>query len=197
MAILVGLSLAVFVGYGVARICSPAGAGRAALALRVVWSPSSLRRIPLDARPEGRAGARRRASTNGFADSRITVVLNLPIIAPDVALEPIYMYFSTFRWHKLLNGYSGFNPPWYGALVDRMAAFPDDASMADLHAHDVDFVIVHGAFFRTGEVRGPGRPPRSAQGSGVRRSDRTGMASETRLYRVLRPPPADRRARGH
>ena len=34
------------------------------------------------------------------------------------------MYFSTFRWHKLLNGYSGFSPPWYLALVEHMSAFP-------------------------------------------------------------------------
>ena len=106
------------------------------------------------------------------------------------------MYFSTFRWHKLLNGYSGFNPPWYGALVDRMAAFPDDASMADLHAHDVDFVIVHGAFFRTGEYQDlVARLDQRKDLAFVERSHWDG--SETRLYRVLRPPPADRRARGH
>ena len=32
------------------------------------------------------------------------VLLELPLIAPDVALEPIYMYFSTFHWHPLANG---------------------------------------------------------------------------------------------
>ena len=39
------------------------------------------------------------------------------MVAPDIALEPIYMYFSTFRWHKLVNGYSGFSPPSYQVIL--------------------------------------------------------------------------------
>jgi hypothetical protein len=76
-----------------------------------------------------------------------SVVLNLPLVTHDAAIEPIYMYFSTFRWHKLLNGYSGFSPPWYVPLVERMEAFPDEPTMAEVRQHEVDFVIVHGAFY--------------------------------------------------
>ena len=146
MAMLVGMSLAVFVGYGAARICARLGGRRAAglafallvtlvfveyrstLVLKDVWKtpPSIYER---------------------FRDQPNSVVLNLPIVAPDAALEPIYMYFSTFRWHQLLNGYSGFSPPWYQPLVERMSAFPDDPTMAELREHGVDFVIVHGAFY--------------------------------------------------
>ncbi len=186
MAILVGLSLAVLVGYGVARICTrPSGRRSAALAfallamlvfleyrstlvLKEVWKqpPEIYQHLP---------------------DPANRVVLNLPIIAPDVGLEPIYMYFSTFRWHKLLNGYSGFSPPWYQALLDHMASFPDDSSMADLHAHDVDFVIVHGAFFRAGDYEDlVERLDERQDLSFVERTEWDG--SETRLYRVLRPP---------
>ncbi len=146
MAILVGMSLAVFVGYGVARICARPSGRRAAglafallvalvfveyrstLVLKDVWKtpPSIYER---------------------FRDRPNAVVLNLPFVAPDVAIEPIYMYFSTFQWHQLMNGYSGFSPPWYTPLVERMSVFPDDSTMAEVRQHDVDFVIVHGAFY--------------------------------------------------
>jgi hypothetical protein len=39
------------------------------------------------------------------------------------------MYYSTFHWQSLLNGYSGFFPPSYGQLMNAMRAFPDDESM--------------------------------------------------------------------
>ena len=59
--------------------------------------------------------------------------------------------------------------------------------MADLHAHDVDFVIVHGAFFRTGDYEDLIQRLDERQDlSFVERTEWDG--SETRLYRVLRPP---------
>ena len=59
--------------------------------------------------------------------------------------------------------------------------------MADLHAHDVDFVIVHGAFFRTGDYEDLiERLDERQDLSFVERTEWDG--SETRLYRVLRPP---------
>jgi hypothetical protein len=72
------------------------------------------------------------------------------MVAPDIALEPIYMYFSTFRWHKLVNGYSGFSPPSYPKLVELMGRFPDQAAIDELRRRNVQFVVVHGAFFRLG-----------------------------------------------
>ena len=76
-----------------------------------------------------------------------TVVLELPLIRPDISLEPYYMYFSTFRWRTLINGYSGFQPDSYAALVEMMATFPDAASIAELRRRQVEYVIVHGAFY--------------------------------------------------
>jgi hypothetical protein len=76
-----------------------------------------------------------------------TVVLELPLIRPDISLEPYYMYFSTFRWRNLINGYSGFQPDSYAALVEMMATFPDEASIAELRRRETEYVIVHGAFY--------------------------------------------------
>ena len=54
------------------------------------------------------------------------------MMAPDIALEPIFMYFSTFRWHKLVNGYSGFSPPSTSAAPRAHARFSGQASLDEL-----------------------------------------------------------------
>ena len=50
--------------------------------------------------------------------------MELPLKSPDIYLEPVYMYFSTFHWHKLVNGYSGFSPPSYARLLGLVAEIP-------------------------------------------------------------------------
>ena len=124
MAIVVGLSLAILVGYTVARI-SRAGISRAAriaaiaviavgivaeyhstLVLDDVWRRPPPVYEPLSGQPEA-------------------VLIELPLIAPDVAREPTYMYFSTFHWHRLVNGYSGFSPQWYPDLINLDGRLPE------------------------------------------------------------------------
>jgi hypothetical protein len=147
MAMVVGLALAILAGYGVARISSHLRSRRDAalacvfllllafaeyrsvLVLKDIWAapPPAFAALPPD---------------------RTTVLLHLPLVIPDVALEPFYMYFSTFRWDKLVNGYSGFSPPSYMRLLDLMRTFPDDSAFEELRARDVEFIIVHGAFYQ-------------------------------------------------
>ena len=145
MAMLVGLALAILAGYGIARLTArrsaPAATGivlaigllvfveyRPTLDLADVWTspPPVYERLP---------------------DDPSIVLLELPLRTPDIYLEPVYMYFSTFHWHKLVNGYSGFSPPSYAHLLILMEKFPDEKSIAELRRRDVDFVIVHGALF--------------------------------------------------
>ena len=150
MAILVGLSLAILVGYGTARIAAlsrrrwlvavalvAVGAGilleyRTTVKLRHVWSspPPVYEGLPRSSR----------------------VIFEMPFVEPDTTLEPIYMYFSTFYWHKLANGYSGFSPKSHQELLDLMPTFPDDAGMNELRRRQVDTIIVHGAFHRSQEA---------------------------------------------
>jgi hypothetical protein len=149
MAMIVGLTLAILGGYGVARMCTGLRTRRAAalacafllllafaeyrstLVLRPIWPapPAAYAALPADRR---------------------TVLLNLPIVAPDAALEPFYMYFSIFRWDSLVNGYSGFSPPSYARLLDLMSDFPTDAAFDELRARKVEYIMVHGAFYRIG-----------------------------------------------
>jgi hypothetical protein len=149
MAIVVGLVLAILVGYGVARISArmrSRAASHAVLAIIALLFLVEYRTVlKLDwlwsQPPE---------VYDALGTQPSTVLAELPMVAPDIALEPIYMYFSTFRWHKLVNGYSGFSPPSYGKLLELMNHFPDQASVDELRRRDVQFIVVHGAFFRLG-----------------------------------------------
>jgi hypothetical protein len=147
MAIIVGLSLAILAGYGVARICRHFKRGYASAtvlaAVLAVFFVEYRSRLPLA--PVWRELPPVYGALRDHPDS---VLVELPIIAPDIAIEPIYMYFSTFHWHKLVNGYSGFHPRSYGMLLQAMAGFPNEESLAELRRRDVDFVIVHGALFK-------------------------------------------------
>ena len=71
------------------------------------------------------------------------VLAELPLGLPDFDLRA--MYYSTFHWRRLVNGYSGFTPAHYGRLVaalGRPTTSPDDA-WAALAASGATIVLVH------------------------------------------------------
>ncbi len=65
--------------------------------------------------------------------------------------DPTYMYYSARHWQPLVNGYSGFTPPSYDALVDGLRGFPDAAAVAALQAHGVRYLLVHERYYVTGD----------------------------------------------
>jgi hypothetical protein len=145
MAMLVGLSLSVLVGYAVARLTArrgPWAAGAIALAIGLFVFGEYRSRLDL-----GIVGTTPPPIYERLRAEPGSVLLELPLKSPDIYLEPVYMYFSTFHWHKLVNGYSGFSPVSYGHLLELMATFPDSASLAELRQRDVGFIIVHGDLF--------------------------------------------------
>ncbi len=75
------------------------------------------------------------------------VLLELPLVRPDIAIEPLYMYFSTFHWSTLVNGYSGFSPPSYERLHNSLEHFPDSTALAELRRRDVTHIVIHGALY--------------------------------------------------
>jgi hypothetical protein len=149
MAMLVGLALAVLVGFGLARLT----ARRSRLAAFAI--PSVIALLVFVEYRSTLALSRVRTTLppvyERLRHEPTSVLLELPLKSPDIYLEPVYMYFSTFHWHKLVNGYSGFSPPTYSKLLNLIMTFPDDESVAELRRRGTDFVIVHGALFE-----GPG-----------------------------------------
>ncbi len=74
-----------------------------------------------------------------------SVIVEFPMV--DYDLTPHFMYESTFHWHQLVNGYSGYEPPDYGETRERMRTFPDDEAIARLRALGVRYILVHQAFY--------------------------------------------------
>jgi len=150
MAMLVGLSLAILVGFGTARI--------ATLSRRRVLTTAALAILGAGILLEYRSSVRLRylwpspPPVYDALPSSARVIFELPLVDPDMTLEPLYMYFSTFHWRRLVNGYSGFSPKSHQDLVKMMDSFPDDAGMDELRRREVDAIIVHGAFHRSPEV---------------------------------------------
>ena len=183
MAMVVGFGLAVLAGYGAARILRALdrrGAARAGFAvlLALVFveyrSTLTLKEIPnrpppiYDALPHGPK----------------TILLELPLRQPDIALEPTFMYYSTFFWHNLINGYSGFKPDSYHVLLEKMENFPDKTSIAELRRRGTTHVVMHERFYRPGEyLEMVGRIEKCADFEPLLVLQ--SRHRETRLYRLL------------
>jgi hypothetical protein len=77
---------------------------------------------------------------------RRAVVLELPVPGPGAEaywVDPGYLYAATFHKHTLINGYSGYYPPWYTQLAWASSALPDDKAWAAILARQPEFIVVH------------------------------------------------------
>ena len=73
------------------------------------------------------------------------VVAELPMPRADrlPADDAEYTYMSTFHWHQLVNGYSGYYPPSYLRTLERLRRFEPGRSVDVLRRTGVTYVIVH------------------------------------------------------
>jgi hypothetical protein len=100
--------------------------------------------------------------------------------------DPTYMYYSTLHWKPLLNGYSGFAPPSYIELLERMRDFPSAASIEYLRSRQARYLLVHSAYYLAGGF------DQDIEGlqhlSGLRHVARFDNATHgvTELYEILR-----------
>jgi hypothetical protein len=62
--------------------------------------------------------------------------------------NPMYLYYSTFHWQHLVNGYSGFFPPSYWRVAEAVTNFPDERSMTEIRRHGTNYLVVHGERLR-------------------------------------------------
>lgn len=73
-------------------------------------------------------------------------VLGLPFPPPGWRLgrfEGLRMYYSTYHWHHLVNGYSGHIPPLYTELRGRWRRMPIEQNIKDLEVLGVKYIICH------------------------------------------------------
>ena len=59
------------------------------------------------------------------------------------------VYYTTYHWKRTVNGLSGYLPPGYAELQDRMAKFPAPESLRLLGLIPIDRVVVHRTLYAT------------------------------------------------
>ena len=75
----------------------------------------------------------------------VLIEFPLPTSSFERGMEPTsrYMYFSTFHWQKLINGYSGFTPKASSDFVNVLVRSHPQTALSALKAFGVQYVIAH------------------------------------------------------
>jgi hypothetical protein len=151
MGLMVSFSLAILAGYGATRIAARIGStslrrgvlvGFGVLMLvEYASKPLPLWIAPLDP-PQTYADL-----LKDRGDSPTAVVFEFPTGSME---DPAYLYYSTFHWQSLVNGYSGFFPPSYRRLVSAVRNFPDETSINAIKSHGARYLVVHGEWLYGG-----------------------------------------------
>lgn len=154
--ILVTLSLAVLAGFGLARIGARLHGARARVALTAVLCAGvlveshsgAMQLTTIPAAPPAIYGDL--VQDAGAHDVAVPArIVELPVFRED----PTYMYYSTFHWQTLLNGYSGFFPASYVSLYKETLLFPNAVALDDLRSRGARYVLVHGELMDPDEYR--------------------------------------------
>jgi hypothetical protein len=145
MGLFVGFSLAVLAGYGIARLAR--GVASQTMRRALFATAAALMLVEYASRPIDLAEIRTTAPevyadiVRDRGDGPRAALFEFPASTLD---DPTYLYYSTFHWQNLINGYSGFFPPPYIRLLDMMLRFPDDSSIEALRARGAAYLVVHG-----------------------------------------------------
>ena len=142
-AILVVLTLSLLAGAGMMRLLSAARRTRARIA--IVAGATLI--IIADAWPHSDRLPVWRSPPTIYAalPAQSSVLFEFPIHSPaDRFSENLaYMYFSLWHWRPMVNGYSGFIPPAYAALVEGVSTFPDVRALSYLRSVGVTHIGLH------------------------------------------------------
>ncbi len=78
--------------------------------------------------------------------------LPLPKAHKEAAGQTKYIYYSTYHWKRLINGYSGYFPQsFYFLFLEGMKDFPSPASVGLLRELDIKYLIIHSGEYGAGE----------------------------------------------
>jgi hypothetical protein len=145
MGLMVGFSLAVLAGYGATRIADrlpSAKVRRAVLTLIGLLMLAEYASHPLELWAAPRQPPQAYADlVRDIGEGPTSVIFEFPTGNME---DPEYLYYSTFHWQYLVNGYSGFFPPSYQKIVNAVRGFPDEASMNMIRSHGVRYLVIHG-----------------------------------------------------
>lgn len=93
----------------------------------------------------------------------VRALIEIPLRPAD-ASEAAYMYYSTLHWKPIANGFSGFIPPTYSRITEKVQGFLPDAEGLDrLSRAGITHLVVH-----ADRLGGPWRRVRDPEGA-VRR----------------------------
>jgi hypothetical protein len=151
-SILVGLTLAVLAGYGAARMLERWPRRR------IVLTAVTLALLMLEAMPRmplERVWPVPPPIYASIANEPSAVLAEFPMPTAPLGyfFDTRYLYFSTFHWHPIVNGNSGYFPKSYEELTEREGDFPSDAAIEYLRSRGVDYVTIHGAFLDAAKFR--------------------------------------------
>jgi hypothetical protein len=150
-SVMVGMTLAILSGYGAARLFKRWPAWRGAL-LPVMLGVVILEGLPrLSLVRPWLEPPNIYASFTSNRPASVLAEFPMPENGAEALAEFNYLYFSTFHWQKLVNGQSGWMPPRYEEMLKAQRDFPSDAAIADLRQRGVEYIAVHGAFYKEPE----------------------------------------------
>ena len=142
-AVLVVLTLALLAGIGAARLLSRFSSASAQMAAAACVTAF----IIVDAWPHSDRLPVWRSPPSVYAalPSQGSVLFEFPVHLPaDRFSENLpYMYFSMWHWRPMVNGYSGFIPASYDALLQRVSTFPDPPTLNYLESVGVTHIALH------------------------------------------------------
>ena len=145
MGLMVGFSLAILAGYGAARIAGRLRSEttrRAVLTLIGVVMLIEYASTPIELWAAPRRPPEVYADlVRDVGDGPTSVIFEFPT---GMMEDPEYLYYSTFHWQNLVNGYSGFFPPSYVQIVNAVRDFPDDRSISAIKQRGTRYLVIHG-----------------------------------------------------
>jgi len=77
-------------------------------------------------------------------------IIELPLPRPEERISLVEcprLYYSTYHWKKLVNGYSGYFPPLYDELKRRWQRHPFEDNIKDLMDLGVKYIILHSSLY--------------------------------------------------
>ena len=145
---LLGVALLAALGCAnLARVCGTwSGASWAALLVLVVVGGESAAAVPTRALPHDAPPVYAL-----LAALPPTVIVHAPLPLPEMlpGAEANYQYFAQYHHHALINGNSGFYPPAYLQLLERLRGLPGDHAMAALRETAAEYLLVHEQYYPT------------------------------------------------